>query len=226
MPSVENNQMLWNEETQSWSIDGFTIPAPKGLLRFDHAKREINASIVVVGAGADRYLQFLFESTSTRGALVDLGARDEATFSYLPVRLGDIRGFKTVFHLYGCRSDPRLMKLLFDDLLPSADAIIFASPIDHDQVVDQAAARLKALGRSAPVAVLAPSRIENDWATAIGQSPAFLGAMTDDDIRQSLKVVAKAILLNFSDGQPEVEPAVEPRQEPKPHVAKPWWKFW
>ncbi|MCC6523968.1 MAG: gliding-motility protein MglA [Polyangiaceae bacterium] len=69
--------------------------------------REINCKIVYYGpglCGKTTNLQFIFDKTkpTSRGKMVSLATETDRTlfFDFLPLELGEIRGFKTRFHLY------------------------------------------------------------------------------------------------------------------------------
>ena len=69
--------------------------------------REINCKIVYYGpglCGKTTNLEFIFEKTKAdaKGKMVKLATETERTlfFDFLPLELGEIRGFKTRFHLY------------------------------------------------------------------------------------------------------------------------------
>src|SRR5215211_2304120 len=73
----------------------------------NYASREINCKIVYYGpglGGKTSNLEFVYEKVSpnTRGKLISLATETERTlfFDFLPVDLGEIRGFRTRFHLY------------------------------------------------------------------------------------------------------------------------------
>jgi signal recognition particle receptor subunit beta len=73
----------------------------------NYASREINCKIVYYGpglGGKTTNLEYIYEKVapSTRGKLISLATETERTlfFDFLPVDLGNIRGFKTRFHLY------------------------------------------------------------------------------------------------------------------------------
>jgi hypothetical protein len=73
----------------------------------NYASREINCKIVYYGpglGGKTTNLEHVYEkvSPSTRGKLISLATETERTlfFDFLPVDLGQIRGFRTRFHLY------------------------------------------------------------------------------------------------------------------------------
>ena len=73
----------------------------------NYASREINCKIVYYGpglGGKTTNLEHVYEKVSptTRGKLISLATETERTlfFDFLPVDLGQIRGFRTRFHLY------------------------------------------------------------------------------------------------------------------------------
>ena len=73
----------------------------------NYASREINNKIVFYGpglCGKTTNLQFVYQKTSpeAKGKMISLATETERTlfFDFLPLALGEIRGFKTRFHLY------------------------------------------------------------------------------------------------------------------------------
>lgn len=73
----------------------------------NYASREINCKLVYYGpglGGKTTNLEYIYERVNpeTRGKLISLATEQERTlfFDFLPVDLGEIRGFKTRFHLY------------------------------------------------------------------------------------------------------------------------------
>ena len=73
----------------------------------NYAAREINCKIVYYGpglGGKTTNLQYIFNQTASqnRGTMVSLTGETERTlfFDFLPLNIGEIRGFKTRFHLY------------------------------------------------------------------------------------------------------------------------------
>lgn len=73
----------------------------------NHAAREMNCKVVYYGpglGGKTTNLQYIYHKTSeaNRGKMVSLAGETERTlfFDFLPLNIGDIRGFKTRFHLY------------------------------------------------------------------------------------------------------------------------------
>ena len=73
----------------------------------NYAAREINCKIVYYGpglGGKTTNLQYIYDRTSptSRGSLISLATETDRTlfFDFLPVDLGQIRGFKIRFHLY------------------------------------------------------------------------------------------------------------------------------
>src|SRR5881409_3159760 len=69
--------------------------------------REINCKIVYYGpglCGKTTNLQYIYERTNpeAKGKMISLATETDRTlfFDFLPLALGEIRGFKTRFHLY------------------------------------------------------------------------------------------------------------------------------
>lgn len=74
---------------------------------FNYSSREISCKIVYYGpglCGKTTNLQFIYNKTSpgAKGKMISLATETERTlfFDFLPLSLGEIRGFKTRFHLY------------------------------------------------------------------------------------------------------------------------------
>ena len=73
----------------------------------NYASREINLKIVYYGpglCGKTTNLQYIYQRTApdAKGKMISLATETERTlfFDFLPLSLGDVRGFKTRFHLY------------------------------------------------------------------------------------------------------------------------------
>jgi len=73
----------------------------------NYASREINCKIVYYGpglCGKTTNLQYIYQKTNPdlKGKMISLATETERTlfFDFLPLALGQIRGFKTRFHLY------------------------------------------------------------------------------------------------------------------------------
>jgi signal recognition particle receptor subunit beta len=104
--------------------------------------REINCKIVYYGpglCGKTTNLQFIYERTNpdAKGKMISLATETERTlfFDFLPLALGEIRGFKTRFYLYtvpGQVSYDASRKLI----LKGVDGVVF--------VADSQVARMEA----------------------------------------------------------------------------------
>ncbi len=73
----------------------------------NYSSREINCKIVYYGpglCGKTTNLQWIYKRTNpdSKGKMISLATETERTlfFDFLPLALGEIRGFKTRFHLY------------------------------------------------------------------------------------------------------------------------------
>jgi mutual gliding-motility protein MglA len=73
----------------------------------NYSSREINCKIVYYGpglCGKTTNLQYIYNKTNpdAKGKMISLATETERTlfFDFLPLSLGEVRGFKTRFHLY------------------------------------------------------------------------------------------------------------------------------
>ena len=73
----------------------------------NYSSREINCKVVYYGpglCGKTTNLQYIYRRTNpdSRGRMISLATESERTlfFDFLPLSLGEIRGFNTRFHLY------------------------------------------------------------------------------------------------------------------------------
>src|SRR5258705_10550886 len=73
----------------------------------NYSSREINCKIVYYGprlCGKTTNLQYIYNKTNpeAKGKMISLATETERTlfFDFLPLSLGEIRGFRTRFHLY------------------------------------------------------------------------------------------------------------------------------
>src|SRR5262245_28586071 len=73
----------------------------------NYSHREINCKLVYYGpglCGKTTNLQYIYSKTNpeARGKMISLATETDRTlfFDFLPLSLGDIRGFKVRFHLY------------------------------------------------------------------------------------------------------------------------------
>ena len=99
----------------------------------NYVAREINCKIVYYGpglGGKTTNLQYIHQATSAenRGKLVSLATETERTlfFDFLPIDLGQIRGFRTRFHLY-----PVPGQVFYDSsrklILKGVDGVVFVA---------------------------------------------------------------------------------------------------
>ena len=104
--------------------------------------KEINSKIVYVGTGLSgktTNVQFIYENTQKdrTGKLVSLSTENERTlfFDFLPLSVGEVRGYKTRFHLYTIPGQT-FYEASRDFILRGVDGIIF--------VVDSSPERMEA----------------------------------------------------------------------------------
>ena len=106
----------------------------------NYASREINCKIVYYGpglCGKTTNLQTIYQRTApeSRGKMISLATETERTlfFDFLPLALGDIRGFKTRFHIYTVPG-----QVFYDAsrklILKGVDGVVFVADSQHDRL--------------------------------------------------------------------------------------------
>ena len=116
----------------------------------NYASREINCKIVYYGpglCGKTTNLQFIYQQTApeARGKMISLATETERTlfFDFMPLSLGEIRGFKTRFHLYTVPG-----QVFYDAsrklILKGVDGVVFVAD-SHEERMDANAESLENL---------------------------------------------------------------------------------
>ena len=113
----------------------------------NYSSREINCKIVYYGpglCGKTTNLQYIYNKTNpeTKGKLISLSTETDRTlfFDFLPLSLGEIRGFKTRFHLYTVPG-----QVFYDAsrklILKGVDGVVFVA----DSQIERAEANIESL---------------------------------------------------------------------------------
>jgi signal recognition particle receptor subunit beta len=113
----------------------------------NYSSREINCKIVYYGpglCGKTTNLQYIYNKTNpdAKGKMISLATETERTlfFDFLPLSLGEIRGFKTRFHLYTVPG-----QVFYDAsrklILKGVDGIVFVA----DSQIERAEANAEAM---------------------------------------------------------------------------------
>jgi len=106
----------------------------------NYASREINCKIVYYGpglCGKTTNLQFVYQKTApdAKGKMISLATETERTlfFDFLPLSLGEIRGFKTRFHLYTVPG-----QVFYDAsrklILKGVDGVVFVADSQEERI--------------------------------------------------------------------------------------------
>jgi mutual gliding-motility protein MglA len=128
------------------------------LTFINYVAREINCKIVYYGpglGGKTTNLQYVYQITSSenKGKLISLATETERTlfFDFLPIDLGQIRGFRTRFHLYTVPG-----QVFYDSsrklILKGVDGVVFVADSQEERMdanlesVSNLAENLKAQG--------------------------------------------------------------------------------
>ena len=190
----------------------------------NHHTKEINCKIVYYGpglGGKTTNIQWIYQKTSAgnKGQMVSLNTENERTlfFDFLPLDLGEIRGFRTRFHLYTVpgqvfyEASRRL-------ILRGVDGIVFVA----DSQVERTEANIESLDSlEANLALQGydPARVPTvmQWnkrdlpnITPVVDLSAKLNrrkvpefeaiANRGDGVFETLKMVSKMVLLNIKGG--------------------------
>src|ERR1043165_3489092 len=113
----------------------------------NYMAREINCKIVYYGpglCGKTTNLQYIYERTNpdAKGKMISLATETDRTlfFDFLPLALGEIRGFKTRFHRY-----PGPGQVFYDAsrklILKGVDGVVFVA----DSQISRMAANLESM---------------------------------------------------------------------------------
>jgi len=191
--------------------------------------KEINCKIVYYGpglGGKTTNIQYIYQKTApdSKGKIISLNTENERTlfFDFLPLDLGEIRGFKTRFHLYTVPGQvfyEASRKLI----LRGVDGIIFVA----DSQVERMEANLESLQglernleeqtydiEKLPLVMQWNKRdlpnisSTGDLQQALNrwQVPAFEAVATSGQgVFETLKMVSKLVLLNLKGGLQDEE---------------------
>ena len=187
----------------------------------NYHSKEINCKIVYYGpglGGKTTNIQYIYQKTSyeNKNSMVNLNTENERTlfFDFLPLNLGEIRGFKTRFHLYtvpGQAFYEASRKLI----LRGVDGIIFVA----DSQIDKLESNIKSLEsleqnlteqgyqiKKLPLVMQWNKRdlpnlmSKNDMQNELNpwDAPTFgAEAINGNGVFESLKMLSKLILMNL-----------------------------
>ncbi|MEZ4599705.1 MAG: ADP-ribosylation factor-like protein [Syntrophotaleaceae bacterium] len=191
----------------------------------NYASREINCKIVYYGpglCGKTTNLQTIYQRTApeARGKMISLATETERTlfFDFLPLALGDIRGFKTRFHLYTVPG-----QVFYDAsrklILKGVDGVVFVADCQEERLdanvesMENLKENLEEHGyqlENLPFVIqynkcdlpnLTPLEELQDLLNP-NQVPEFKAcALTGEGVFETLKAVAKQILIDLKKGQ-------------------------
>jgi signal recognition particle receptor subunit beta len=106
----------------------------------NYATKEINCKIVYYGpglSGKTTNVQYIYEQTQQdrRGKLVTLSTENERTlfFDFLPLAVGDVRGYKTRFHLYTIPGQT-FYEVSRQFILKGVDGIVFVADSQSERM--------------------------------------------------------------------------------------------
>ena len=190
----------------------------------NYASREINCKIVYYGpglCGKTTNLQYVYQKTAAdaKGKMISLATETERTlfFDFLPLSLGEIRGFKTRFHLYTVPG-----QVFYDAsrklILKGVDGVVFVADSQEERYdaniesLDNLRFNLEEQGydldkipfiiqynkRDLPNAMLVEELRRDLNLTGVPDFEAC--AATGEGVFETLKAVAKLILVDLKKG--------------------------
>jgi len=191
------------------------------LTFINYVAREINCKIVYYGpglGGKTTNLQYIHQVTAAenKGKLVSLATETERTlfFDFLPIDLGQIRGFRTRFHLYTVPG-----QVFYDSsrklILKGVDGVVFVADSQEERLdanlesVDNLAQNLQEQGfdlekipyvlqlnkRDLPSAM--PVEELKEQILVKGEPVIEAVATRGDGVLSSLKAVARQVLIEL-----------------------------
>ena len=191
----------------------------------NYASREINCKIVYYGpglCGKTTNLQYVYQKTApeAKGKMISLATETERTlfFDFLPLALGEIRGFKTRFHLYTVPG-----QVFYDAsrklILKGVDGVVFVADSQEERYeaniesMDNLRINLKEQGYDLEKIPFVVQYNKRDLPNIIPvdelrrelntrEVPEFEAcAATGEGVFETLKAVAKLILIDLKKGR-------------------------
>jgi signal recognition particle receptor subunit beta len=191
----------------------------------NYSAREINCKLVYYGpglCGKTSNLKHIYEKTAqnAKGKMISLATETERTlfFDFLPLALGEIRGFKTRFHLYTVPG-----QVFYDAsrklILKGVDGVVFVADSQEERFeanlesIDNLRANLREQGydldkvpwiiqynkRDLPSAV--PIEELREALNPTGKIPDFeASATTGKGVFETLKALAKLVISDLKRG--------------------------
>jgi len=191
----------------------------------NYASREINCKIVYYGpglCGKTTNLHFIYSKTApeAKGKMISLATETERTlfFDFLPLALGEIKGFKTRFHLYTVPG-----QVFYDAsrklILKGVDGVVFVADSQEERMdaniesLDNLEINLREQGydlKKLPFVVqynkrdlpnLVPLDEMRRELNSSGVPDFEACATTGEGVFETLKAVAKLILIDLKKGK-------------------------
>jgi len=106
----------------------------------NYVTKEINCKIIYFGpglSGKTTNVQYIYENTQDdqKGKLVSLSTENERTlfFDFLPLSVGEVRGYQTRFHLYTIPGQT-FYEISRDFILKGVDGIVFVADSQRERM--------------------------------------------------------------------------------------------
>jgi hypothetical protein len=179
------------------------LPHPSSLTVVETEAKSVNLRVIVVGADADDFLQTIHDALSKRlpedERTLDLTLSDEPSITYVPIRLGDLRGWKTRVHFYGFRDDTRLAEHMID-YAGDVDGVLVCSGEKKgiDAITKKLASHLKSEKKNYPTVVFGKPDAAKQWTAASGLAVSSTLSPSDEEMT-AVKALASEMLARLKD---------------------------
>jgi hypothetical protein len=170
------------------------IPLPGSCTVLDEQQRTLNLPLFIVGEGAERFLVAVHEQTSGHAErrFLSLISSGQSSWNFLPVRLGEVRGWTPILWLYSITDDPRLIPTL-EKHGEHARGFVLAEPNGNHSALLSALRRLLTK-KEAPFAVFGPAVLADELSVSTGRQPVAVVEPLARNAMRTLKDVTRPLL--------------------------------
>jgi hypothetical protein len=110
------------------SVDVDSKSQPMSLPKLDRANKIVNLKVLAVGSSAHTFVAEVHRATNPNAQPPAPSPSSIPTSDYLAIRMGDIRGYQTLIHLFGI-SDSRIAEVA-RSYYPQMDGVVVAESGD------------------------------------------------------------------------------------------------
>jgi hypothetical protein len=163
-------------------------PDPSSLELVEASTQTLHLVALVVGEGVGAVL----EAARPRAAGEPI---EDGGLRYLPLKLGELRGWHTWLHLYGFGDDAHLTPLI-QRYAARANGIVVAEPAEAPagEAVKAVAAAVAKTGQKTPVAVFGGKALAHKWSALADYEPVHVAEGGAPEVLAALKALSAHML--------------------------------